>query len=746
MQNIGEKMTNNKSFKNLPFLITVFVDIVLILAVVFLMNHVTKLLESDAQINLTEIVTQNKDVITSKLKLEVNNLELAADQISDGLSQSKKVDTDTLQSVYMQYVSDKNEKRVFVASKDGTACFSGERKLDISGRQYFRRALSGIQNISDRLVSRINGQDTFVISVPLKYKGDVIGTVQKEYTPEEMYKICSVSLFSEKGSMYIINSEGYVLISSQGQQYSKESENYYRMVYLDNPEQSAKLQKDIKNNTSGFMETQIEGKKLFSAYTAIEEIYDWYVITSVDTKAVFPNAQIVIKLFYVILLAVVIFFTLSIFYYLRLKNRQQSKMEEIAFVDSITGGDTYAKFYMDMEDILQNSQEKQYYILTFDIDNFKYINSFYGFDAGDRILKSICERYTEKLHEDERVARVYTDHFVMLLGDASEDRLEKFTNSDFNLDDITVYLSAGLYPIANKEESLSLMMDKANLAARKIKGKRYKRIAIYSEEFDKQLMQSEQMKRDVEVALKNNEIVPFFQPKVDINTGTVVGAEALARWKSPSDGLIPPGQFIPVCEKTGMIVQVDMEIFDKTLQFIKENLEKGVKCTPISVNFSKMHLLNKEFAAGIFTKLKKYNVPANLIEIELTETVIFDNFQVMNNLIHLLHENNVQISMDDFGTGYSSLHMLKDINIDVLKIDRGFLKGTADSDRQKAIFGAIVQMAKKLEMKVVVEGVETLENIQLMQEFGCSIAQGFYYSKPLDKEEFAKCYEEGKVC
>ncbi|MGO0882848.1 bifunctional diguanylate cyclase/phosphodiesterase [Clostridioides difficile] len=734
-----------KNFKNIPFLLTVFVDILMVIAVFYLMNYVQHLLQSDVKINLTEIVTQNKDVITNKLMMEVNNLDLASNQVSERFSQSEDRSQDSLKSIFLQYSKEKNDDNFFLASKDGNAIFPNGKELDISGRHYFKLALDGIQNISERIVSRLDGEDIFVISVPLKYQGKIIGSIQKQYTLKEMYNLCSVSLFSEKGRMYIINSQGYILINSQENIYSRESDNYYRMIFLQNPEISKRLENDIKNNRSGIMETELNGEKFFSAYTPIDQVYDWYLISSVSTDAVSANTNIVIKLFYFILLAVVMFFGFSMIYFLYLKDKQQAKLKRIAFVDTITQGNTYAKFEFDLQNLLQANTNKQFYIFTFDIDNFKYINNFYGFDVGDKILKKINEIYTKKLSENEQIARVYSDHFVILLEDASEKKLNTIFDSELNIDGITVYLSAGLYPITNRKESINLMIDKSNMAAQKIKGMRYKRVEIYSEEFDKQMIHNEQIKRAVEKALDNDEIIPFFQPKVDINSHKLVGAEALARWITKDGKLRPPGEFISVCEKTGLITAVDMTIFEKTLKFIKRNLENGIDCVPISVNFSRMHFLNKDFLNILLQKLDEYKVPPHLIELELTETIIFDNYEMIEEFINKVHENKLQISMDDFGSGYSSLHMLKDIDIDVLKIDRGFLKDTANSNKQKAVFAAITQMARSLNIKVVVEGVENIENVKLMQEFGCSIAQGYFYSKPINEQDFEKLYQEGKI-
>ena len=192
-----------------------------------------------------------------------------------------------------------------------------------------------------------------------------------------------------------------------------------------------------------------------------------------------------------------------------------------------------------------------------------------------------------------------------------------------------------------------------------------------------------------------------------------------------------------------MIVDIDMMIYEKVLQFLKTHLDAGTACVPISVNFSRMHLLNEDFPGQIVRKLQEYNVPASLIEIELTESAIFDNIDNIYVFTEKMHSHGFSIAMDDFGSGYSSLNMLKDIPIDVLKIDKGFLDETRDNGRRNIIFSTIVDMATQLNIRIVVEGVEFIENVELMKKCGCTIAQGFYFARPMPSEDFSDVMKKG---
>ena len=736
-------MRNGKFAQRALPIFMLLINICLSVVVVFLMRHVQNLLDSDVKINLMEIVTQNKDAITSRLMVNIKDLDVISNQITDNLKTSGMTSDREIDRFLEEYSLQNNNNDIFIADRQGVIRWGNGRTIDISGRRYFRLASEGTANISDKSISRIDGAEVFIISVPLMYEDKVIGTLQHLYSHEEMYRMMSPTLFSSQGFMHIINSEGYVILHTGHDGCQGSSDNFYRDLYSSgNREASSQLKDDIQHAKSGFMETTIGGRKLFSAYTPIDKAHDWFLITSVPYMTVSPNGNTVINLFYFILLVVVLIFSSSITYFLWYKNRQRANLERIAFVDPITGGNTVNKFVVDAIAAMQSTDETNFFIMKFDIDNFKYINKFYGFEFGDRVLKHIYENVSGKLMPGEVLARISSDHYVALLLNAEEERLKRMLSS-IEYEELILYFSAGVYAVTDKTEGINLMLDKACTAAQEIKGTLGRYVAYYTEEFDKANIRNEQLKRAVQHGIENGEFIPFIQPKVNIDTRRVVGGEALARWRSPEGKMISPGVFIPMCEQTGMIVDIDMMIYEKVLQFLRAHLDAGIACVPISVNFSRMHLLNEDFLDQIVRKREEYNVPASLIEIELTESAIFDNIDNIYVFTEKMHSHGFSISMDDFGSGYSSLNMLKDVPIDVLKIDKGFLGESKDNSRRNIIFSTIVEMATQLNIRIVVEGVEFIENVELMRNCGCSIAQGFYFARPMPSEDFSDVMKKG---
>lgn len=740
---------NKKQIKDRSVFISILVaSFMLCVLVYFLMNHVQYRLNSDVSINLTEIVTQNKDLVTSKLTLEINNINSIANNISSNLTDSNYTNQEYILSLLKDHTTLDDDGYVAVSDLNGNALFRDGRTIDISGRNYFKLAKKGIQNISESVVSRLDGSDLFVICTPLYYEDRIIGTVQKGYSPQQMYDICSISLYSDNGTMYIVNKDGYIVLMSDNALSKTNGEpNFYRYLYSKGNENETKqLETDIGKNKSGFFESNIDGEQFFSAYTQVEDIHDWYIITSVPISKVSPNSEIVVNLFYLILFLVVVIITSIEIVFLRYKVKQQKNLKRIAFEDPVTKGPTYNKFILEVEDILSKNNDKQYFILKFDIDNFKYINNYYGFEFGDKILYSIQNELSKLLDSDEVIARISSDQFVALLNNVSTNRLQSINDILLNInEDESIYCSAGIYIVKDKKESINLMVDKARTASQLIKGSLNKTYEFYKESYNLSSALNEQLKRAIINAIENDNFIVYYQPKVNIETKELIGCEALVRWND-NGTIISPDGFIPICEKTGIITQIDMLVYDKVLQFLKKNIEQGIPCVPISVNFSRLHLNNRDFIDTLVAFIKEYDVPPELIEIELTESAFFDNLEIIHEFIDALHDNGFKMAMDDFGSGYSSLNMVKDIPIDILKIDKEFLSSTTPQDnKQEIIFSSIVDMANKLGIKVVIEGVETKDNIDLMNKCNCSIAQGYYFSKPMQESDFEKIFKEKKL-
>lgn len=297
----------------------------------------------------------------------------------------------------------------------------------------------------------------------------------------------------------------------------------------------------------------------------------------------------------------------------------------------------------------------------------------------------------------------------------------------------------GVAFVKDINENLRKYGDRASIARQSIKANAMEYVIFHDETMTQKVLSAKRVEDHMEKALENHEFVMYLQPKFDMDTEKIVGAEALVRWIKPGEGIIPPMEFIPVFEKNGFVTRLDMYICEEACKVIRYWLDNGIQPVPISVNMSRANMKSDEYLKRLETLVYGYDIPKELLEIEITETVEGEDVE---EAIIGLKKHGYKLLMDDFGSGYSSLNTLKDTQFDIIKIDREFLQDFVGSDRGKVIVEHTIQMTKSIGLDIVAEGVENLEQARFLVESGCRVAQGFYYAKPMPVEEFDRLYEE----
>jgi diguanylate cyclase (GGDEF)-like protein len=413
----------------------------------------------------------------------------------------------------------------------------------------------------------------------------------------------------------------------------------------------------------------------------------------------------------------------------------------IAF-DKLTGCHNQSHFEKLVPRILDEHENIEYYIMSFDIYRFKYFIQYYGKKAGDDLVRSITSKVRILLGKEEIIARTSDDSFAILI--ESTNYLKIIEEFYFLLDeikqnfkvDISIKVNFGLYKIEDKKEPVAMMVDKAILAQRTVRDKKNLAYAIYTNEMEEKLLLETRIEEEMKRALKKREFQVVYQPKVDIKTKKVVGAEALIRWIKADGTMIYPDQFIPIFERNGFIEQLDYYVLNEVSKYITDRIEKNLPTFPISVNQSRYLFTNPRYADNIITIINVRGVPAELIELEITETMYMENNTLIERVIKRLKECNIRFAIDDFGSGYSSLTLLTEMETDVLKIDREFLTDSDKSQEKKDVIEKVVELAHKLNLQVVCEGVETKEQEEFLESISCDVAQGYYYSKPISVKKF----------
>jgi len=423
-------------------------------------------------------------------------------------------------------------------------------------------------------------------------------------------------------------------------------------------------------------------------------------------------------------------------------------VKKMGATDFMTGIPNTIGFIGYVQELIRTGELLQYNGMFFNLSHFSLVNKRFGVKETDQIICRYVDNVKEFLADGECLARLGGDNFVALI---RKERTKKFldyiaavktygTLGDLEYT-VVVSAAAGVCEIDENVRNGGQLIDDCAVAlhtARHIEKKPY----VYcSEKIKERIYTEKKCVTDFDRAIKRCEFKAYYQPKVNIDDYTLVGAEALVRWDC-EDRIILPGEFIPIYERNGMICELDFFVFEQVCKDIRDWLDRGIEPVRISMNFSRKHLSNPNLPDDIMRILEKYNVDSKYIEIELTETVDEEETEKIVYFMNEMKKRNVSMSVDDFGTGYSSLNLLRSFPVDVLKIDKSFIDTQEEND--KIVLSNIIHMAHELRMNVVAEGVETVEQMEYLRQMNCKVVQGYLFDKPMKRELFEQRILDGK--
>ena len=433
---------------------------------------------------------------------------------------------------------------------------------------------------------------------------------------------------------------------------------------------------------------------------------------------------------------------------IELLRNEVKRLEQSDYLTSLASRRGLYEYYSELD------ETSSIHAMFINIDNFKKINDVYGYHMGDELLIYVGElikNCVEGFH-----ARIEGNEFVVIMnGDISEEQVvesaDRLVKQLFEInirEDILSHISLSVGVVLNQRvsEPFIELFHKGDTVLHQAKYNANSKCVLYHEA-DKVVERNRAMELEMETALEEGQFHVFLQPKVNMVSSKLYGAEALCRWIHPVDGLRSPGIFIPLFEKNGFISKLDMYMFEEICRLKAEWKKQGAAYANllISVNMSRLHLYNKEFPETLAKIADEYQIKHNELEIEITENVfVKDSNQLIDN-VKRLKKHGFQVSIDDFGSGFSALNLLKDLEVDTIKIDQSFLHGSGETKRGKKVIRNIISMCLDLKLDVVTEGIETREQVDFIKQCGCQIAQGFYYAKPTCVEEFIEFAEEHLV-
>ena len=424
----------------------------------------------------------------------------------------------------------------------------------------------------------------------------------------------------------------------------------------------------------------------------------------------------------------------------------QEQLEYIATYDDLTGLFNYHHFLQEVSKMMKdediNIEDKIY--LFINIESFKIYNDQKGFTAGNEYLKKVGE-LIQKNFKTGICCRQGDDHFVAFIDRDELNYLNELNESIRNIDEnIALEIKVGGYVSINRNEDARRAADKARYACSVINGKHDKLYCEYDKEMHDEYHLMQYVIHNIDEAVAQGWIKPYYQPVVWSKTGELCGVEALARWIDPNKGFLSPASFVPTLESTRLIHKLDACIFESVCRDIRYNLDNNLPVVPVSVNFSRLDFELMDAVGLLIELVDRYQVPKELLHVEITESALMDDLGVLTKAINRLKENGFALWLDDFGSGYSSLNVLKDYDFDVLKIDMKFLSGFSNNGKAKLLIEAIIDMADRIGLKTLTEGVETEEEKNFLTEANCGRLQGYLYGKPMPKEELQNRINNGE--
>lgn len=439
--------------------------------------------------------------------------------------------------------------------------------------------------------------------------------------------------------------------------------------------------------------------------------------------------------------------------YFQIKDKQvkEAAIEYRTKYDGVTGLPNYTYFQEYCDRYIADNAEDRFALIYTDFANFQFLNEVYGYTEGDRVLRE----YGQSLLDGKGVfhARITADRFISLYRVESLERLktefiaasERFCHGINNrYEHCKLGIAGGIAEFDRSLDSIAMNVDNANIARKGANADINVQAIVYNASIREEIQKQREIVAKMDDALQAGEFKLYLQPKMDMFTDKVIGAEALVRWLQPDGTIISPGEFIPIFEKNGFVTQIDFEILRQVLNMQQERFDKGKSLVKISVNFSRRHQENPNYLRRLDEMLANYTVPKKYLEIEITESVFMQDLKPLAESVRQLKQRGISISIDDFGAGYSSLNLLSKVKADIVKLDRQFL---LDVEMEKDNFTSeflqlLINMINQLGFKVLAEGVETQQQVELLKNAGCRFAQGFYYAKPMPVQEFLQFLDE----
>lgn len=607
------------------------------------------------------------------------------------------------------------------------------------------KAMKGEDAISKMFMSSWNDEKVMVYAVPLYRDGEVVGVLSAADSLEIFEDIAQgETVMNGGGYVHIIADDGTFLVRSSKTVVKEPMESIYDgNIFTDKT--IGKIEDILSEEKSGFADFMYRGEKyhIYIAPVGLNNLYIFCVGRLWGASELYGRMMyITAAAFFIISIVAVA----SMLYGYRRLKKNFAMMENMINIDPVTESFTRYKFDRELDRVA--AQKKDYCVVALDVHNFRFINKLFGVKNGDRLLKYIRDTAEKFLEEGEFICRETGDRFYILLLEDDraeverrvaeimktvEDSIGSAGEEDYGYD-ISLYCGVAMQGTCGK----------ALIALRSIRQIARENIAFFDNELMNVMQRRAELESNMYSALEKNEFRMYLQPQYYLDGSGIAGAEALVRWVKEDGTFIYPDEFIPLFEENGFIAKLDMYMFRKVCEQIRQWKNAGIEDMHISVNQSRLLFYNNGYADALLEVTQEYGVSPSAITLEIVERAVGGDMEYIQKQLEALHSAGFRVSMDDFGSGYSSLNMLSELEIDELKIDRTFLlrinSGSEEKDKAYITLETVMDLMKKIGINTVAEGIETEEDERLMRDFGCTTGQGYYYSRPVPEEVFSSQY------
>lgn len=733
----GSDWMSPRNARNRVTIITFVTLLVLACGAYVYVATMREMIQSSVMENLKGIVELTNRSVKTRITDSLDNLS----SISTLLENEKSDDIQKL-ALSMKKTCDQNMyRRMGIADVNGNVYTTDDQSFNIADRDYFQSALKGEKAVSSILDDKLSKDEIQVYAVPLHFNDEIIGVLFATLSATVQEEQLLVENFQDEGFSAIFDRNGNVVLNDiviQNQVIPNINDLHFQETFH--------LQ-DIQVNGTGVNRFHDEeGKEWYFVYTKMD-IEDWFVCCIIPASIVSAQLNQFITLAAISWFSVAIIFTMIMFYIYFTHMKNKKKIDTLAYHDTLVNHYNYHQFTLNVQPILlDESEQLRYALVEFDVSDFKLFNELYGYHMGDKLLANMMSCMEDLSFKDEYCARISADRFILLWQERVEkkivSRIEQLCDRirqtfTIQLDGVNLNFHVGVYLLEGKEKDLAKNHDKTTYAENMINEVHEDAIAFFSNEMYERIVEEKKLENRMEEALNNHEFLVYIQPKVRVSNEEIQSAEALVRWLEPTRGLLSPGIFIPLFEKNGFLQRLDMYMIREVCAWLAKCKGEGKKLIPISVNVSRSYIFKNDFVKDLIQLVSDYQISPNLLEIEITESVIFDRVDELKTIIHELNSYGFRIAMDDFGSGYSSLNMLKEIPIQVIKLDQAFFRTDVnDEKRSRMIVQGVIELAKILGLEVVAEGIEKKEQVAFLSEKGCDFIQGYYFYKPMPIAEF----------